>query len=134
MPPPPTTPHRVGLLDDERVPRFVFGTAPPGTAKVSVRLMDGVRAEGSLSEGNVDAGGTTFYAVELPGKAEGALAQFFEFDGTSLGGRGVEGAPDAPFTLTISNQSLKEPAVAVTVRIDGEEVISEVFRVDGQHT
>ena len=128
-------PHRVGLLDDGRVPRFVFGVAPPGTAAVSVRLMDGVRAEGSLDDGSVAAAdGTMYYAVELPGRADGALVEFLGADGTRLSRRLVSGAADAPFTLVISNQSFKKPDVAITVRIDGKEIVSDVFRVEGQHT
>jgi len=39
-----------------------------------------------------------------------------------------------PFTLNVSNQSFEDPAVFVTVVLDGEVIVDQNFDVEGQHT
>lgn len=132
---PVADPNRAGLLDDDRVPRFVFGAAPVGTTRVVVNLINGVEVSADITGRTVASfpGGATFYAVELPGVADGAVVEFFASDGSSRGGRPVSAAEDAPFTLLVTNQSFDDPDITVTVRVDDEEVLSQVVAVGNQH-
>jgi hypothetical protein len=38
-----------------------------------------------------------------------------------------------PFTLYVSNQSINDPTVGITITIDGDVVVAEDFDVEGQH-
>ena len=130
-------PHPALLLDDERVSRFVFGSAPEETTAVMVELADDVVAFAAVEHRTLTAGavnGKRYYAVELPDAGTSVLARYLERDGTALSGRRVRNAPDAPFELLVTNQSYGDPDVVLTIRVDGTVIADREFPVEGQHT